>query len=125
MDLASCVLVLGSYVISRISLYLGSRILSNISHLVSWLSDLVVSSESYCTSGLELDQLTQPSSANLRRLLTRSREWGRYLQTSIDPVGVEIGAAFVAHGDQRRSNCQHTHSLTHSHTLGKKLLLVK
>ena len=28
---------------------------------------------------------------------TIGRGWGRYLETSIDPVGVEIGAAFVAH----------------------------
>ena len=54
------------------------------------------------------------------------RGWGRYLQASIDPVGVEIGAAFVAHGDQRPAKGKHTiiaHSQTHSQR--KKLGLVR
>ena len=38
-----------------------------------------------------IDQSAQPSSANYTPVDASSRGWGRYLQVSIDPVGVEIG----------------------------------
>ena len=99
---------------SRI-LCLGSRMLSSVSHLlVSWLSDLMVSVESYCTSGLELDQLTQPSSANLRRLLTRSKNGGAIYRPLLTP-SVSKSALLSSHTGPKAIKLA-AHSLTHSFT---------
>ena len=48
-----------------------------------------------------IDQSTLPSSANATRLLARvAEDGGAIFEASIDPIGVEIGAALDAHGDQ-------------------------
>ena len=51
--------------------------------------------------------LFPPTSANLTHLLTRvGKGGGRCSKASVAPFGVEVGAGFVAHGDQRSVNTQ-------------------
>ena len=47
---------------------------------------------------VNLTQLRERNAA----LDASSRGWRRYLEACIDPVDVEVGAAFVAQGDKRR-----------------------